>query len=593
MDAQDNVFTHTKTKQYRLYRWLCVLIVLLLCLSLSPGLCADPTDKLGDLHKYVSGNHNDLKDEYGNPLSHTQVWTESEENERLATTLADYIGANQTGINVVWTLVTGFLVMFMQTGFSLFYFGLCRAKNAIHVFLTTFMAYPLSVLGFWAVGFTLMCGNMSSLIVTQLGAIGSLSGGDFHGLIVLKWPFFFLPIQHFETGAFTLFLFQTVIMNTMVTIPIGAMAERWRFSAFISYAMFASMIIYPIFGHWVWGYGWLARMGIDWHLGHGAVDFAGSGVVHAVGGLTALAGAKVLGARHHKTFTGDGRLDPLPGHNIPMALLGTSILTFGWLGFNAGSALTAVGGGAMRLASIAANTMIASASSTVTTMLCWYFLTRSGKRFKPDPMMCAFGMLGGLVAITASCAFVNSGCAFWIGTVAGILVSITILQVEKRNIDDPVGAISVHGACGLWGVLAVGIFADGNYGQNWNGVGISLYRGHPDLGVCSLLYHSDWSQFWAQVVYALACAFWGFVPALVFFRLQDKFGWLRSHREDEIEGLDATEISTTSPTSEVALGQTIKQLRQEMQARESQINSKVEKLREELIRREVISRDTD
>jgi Amt family ammonium transporter len=292
----------------------------------------------------------------------------------------------------------------------------------------------------------------------------------------------------------------------------------------VVYGFFISMLLYPIYGNWVWGGGWLAGLGTNLGLGHGAVDFAGSGVVHAVGGLTALAGAAVLGARIGK-FSKDGKPNAMPGHNIPIALLGTFILIFGWFGFNAGSTLS---GNDLRISVIVVNTMLAgSVGSLVAMAIMW-------RRFgKPDPSMTANGMLAGLVAITAPCAFVPAWGAAAIGAVAGYLVVAAVFFIERRlKIDDPVGAIAVHGACGLWGVLAVGIFADGTYGEGWN-----LVQG-PVKG----LLYGDAGQLVAQAVDVGVLLLFVLPLAYAFFKVQNRVMGLRTPAEQELVGLDLPEM---------------------------------------------------
>ena len=442
--------------------------------------------------------------------------------------VAETAGHNRISINMMWTLIAGFLVMFMQAGFALVETGFCRAKNAAHTMLMNFMVYALGMIGYWILGFGLQMGGVGALS-TLGGGTGGLDGefvinlfGKDFGLWGTKG--FFLQGVGYDAAIFTLFLFQMVFMDTAATIPTGAMAERWKFSAFFIYAFFLSAISYPLFANWVWGGGWLATLGKNFGLGHGHVDFAGSSVVHMVGGVTAWAGAIVLGPRIGK-FNKDGTPNAIPGHHLPMAILGTLVLAFGWFGFNAGSTLA---GTDLRIGVVATNTMLASASGALIAVLYMWF--RFGK---PDPSMACNGMLAGLVAITAPCAFVNSVSAFIIGAIAGLLVCWSVFFVEKTlKVDDPVGAISVHGTCGAWGVLSLGIFADGVYGDGFNGV----------PGTVKGLLYGDTSQFFAQCIGTLTNFVFIFAISWAFFKVQDLVMGLRVSAETEIEGLDIPEV---------------------------------------------------
>jgi len=457
----------------------------------------------------------------------------------IAKTL-DAIGQSATALNFVWVLFSGFLVMFMQAGFAMVETGFCRAKHAAHVIMTNFMVYPIGMLGFWICGFAIMFGSVAATKIGGPFALASLPVLDgkplelFPGFSIAGTKGFFLNSSVYDTGIYAFFLFQMVFMDTTVTIPTGAMAERWRFSAFIVYGFFVSMLVYPVYGHMVWGGGGLAMLGQNFNLGHGAVDFAGSSVVHAVGGFLALAGTLALGPRLGK-YTKDGKANALPGHHIPMALIGTFILAFGWFGFNAGSMLGAAGGN-LRIGVVAVNTMLASAGGAMAA--CLLMKQRFGKY---DPSMCANGFLAGLVAITAPCAFVNATSSVIIGFIAGLLVVTSIFFWEKKRIDDPVGAISVHGVCGIFGMLSVGLFADGSYGAGWNGVGASEYLGVAGKGVTGLFY-GDSSQLIAQAVAATVCIAWAFGLGAAFFGLQKRVMRIRPTEEEELEGLDVPEM---------------------------------------------------
>ncbi len=324
----------------------------------------------------------------------------------------------------------------------------------------------------------------------------------------------------------TLFLFQMVFMDTAATIPTGAMAERWRINSFAAYGFFMSMILYPLYGNWAWGGGWLSQLGACFGLGNGYVDFAGSGVVHAVGGLCALAGAAVLGPRIGK-FNRDGSVNPIPGHHIPMAILGTLILAFGWFGFNPGSMLGIAGAGSLRTAIVAANTMIASATAMLAAGV--YMTIKVGK---PDPSMVANGMLAGLVAITAPCAFVSPCGAAMIGIVAGVLVCVGVAFIDKIHVDDPVGAVAVHAVNGLWGVISVGLFADGSFGGGWNNVA------HPVVG---LFNGGGVSQLGAQLIGCVTLIIWAFGFSWVYFKVMGNFIKMRVTKEEELAGIDMSE----------------------------------------------------
>ena len=444
------------------------------------------------------------------------------------TEIGEAVGHNRVSINFVWTLVTGFLVMFMQAGFALVETGLCRAKNAGHTMAMNFMIYPLGMLGFYVCGFAFMFGGVGSL-----GTLGGYSGlnneyiltlfGKPFGLIGLKG--FFLQGAGYDSAAFVLFLFQMVFMDTTATIPTGAAAERWKFSAFMIYGCCIGMIMYPIFGNWVWGGGWLSQLGVNFGLGHGHVDFAGSSVVHMQGGVIALIFAWLIGPRYGK-YNKDGSINPIQPHSIPMVMIGTFILAFGWFGFNPGSSLA---GTDLRIGVVAVNTMLASAAGALaTTLWMWWFRTK-----KPDPSMMCNGMLAGLVAITAPCAFVTAGGAVIIGLISGILVVESVFFFDKIRIDDPVGAISVHGVNGAWGCLSIGLFADGTYGDGWNGVAGT---------VTGFFYGGGFSQFWAEAVGVVTCFITLSLISYAVYKIADVVVGNRVSQEDEIEGLDVPEM---------------------------------------------------
>jgi len=448
-----------------------------------------------------------------------------------ATTGAETIGnvastANKAylGSNYVWVMITGFMVFFFQCGFAMVETGFCRGKNAAHTMTMNFMVFLVGAVGYFLVGFALQYGGSGagatlgtdSSLLSSLLSIPGLGG-------ILGYKGFLLS-GTYDAGIYALFFFQMVFMDTTVTIPTGSMAERVKYSAMVITSFFISMFLYPLFGNWVWGGGWLSTLGSRFGIGHGVVDFAGSAVVHSMGGMIALAGAIVIGPRIGK-FKKDGTARAFPGHNIPMAIIGTIILFFCWFSFNAGSTLSASD---FRLSVVATNTMIAGAVGGLVAM--FYMWKKYGK---PDPSMTANGALAGLVAITAPCAFVNGIASFIIGFVAAILVCVAVPFVEnKLKIDDPVGAISVHCVNGLWGVVSLGLFANGSYGDGINGVS----------GGVKGLFYGDASQLAAQLIAVVVLFVWGFGVSFVFFKALDKVWGLRVSPEDELEGLDIPEM---------------------------------------------------
>ncbi len=328
--------------------------------------------------------------------------------------LYDRIAHNLFSINMVWVLLAGCLVMFMQTGFACVEGGLCRAKNSAHTMAMNLLIYPLGCFAFWVYGFALGWGNWWNAPVPEywyssIGPGTSLLnqgwvitlGEKSYSLVGLKG--FFLSGMD-DVSVLALFFFMMVFMDTTATIPTGTLAERWSWKNFVLYGFWVALP-YCIYAHWVWGGGWLAQSGKNWSLGHGAVDFAGSGVVHTMGGVIALAGGIVMGPRIGKYV--DGKPQAIPAHNIPMVVIGTFILAFGWFGFNAGSTLS---GTDLRISAVIVNTMLASVAACLASMFYMMFIG-----MKPDPSMMCNGMLAGLVAITAPCAFVDTWAAVVIG----------------------------------------------------------------------------------------------------------------------------------------------------------------------------------
>jgi ammonium transporter, Amt family len=447
----------------------------------------------------------------------------------------DTLTHGEIGLNLLWLVLGAVLVIFMQAGFALVETGFCRAKHAAHVVSTNFAIFGLGYIAFFVCGFAFMFGGYSFPNLFGFNeSVGEalIGSGDW----VFLWKGgFALGGNAYDVAVLAFFLYMVAFMDTTATIPTGAMAERWRWKSFVVWGLFCGGLYYPLFGAWTWGGGWLASLGRSFDAGFGYVDFAGSGVVHAMGGAAALAGALVLGPRIGK-YGSDGKPRVLAGHHIPMAMLGTFILLFGWFGFNAASTFAATD---LRFAVVAANTATAAAFGSIAAMA-WVW-RRSGK---PDPSMMANGMLAGLVAITAPCAFVQPWAAAVIGLLAGVIVVESVWFFERKaQVDDPVGAISVHGVCGLFGVLCVGIFADGRYGAGWN---LTPLNAEGDLpGVTGILYGGrGWGQLGAQLIGAATIAIVMFGIVYAFFRIQDRLtnGGIRPTAEAELAGLDRPEM---------------------------------------------------
>ena len=385
-------------------------------------------------------------------------------------------------VDSLWIVVAGILVMFMQPGFMLVETGFTRSKNSVNIVMKNFMDFSVGAVSYWAFGFALAYGG------TTLG--GFLAYGNF-----------------FLEGDAITYFFQVVFAATAATIVSGAVAERTKFSAYLLFQPFICGVIYPIVTHWVWsGQGWLGDLGF--------IDFAGSGVVHMVGGFAALAGVQIVGPRIGK-YDDNGNPQVIPGSSMVAGALGVFILWFGWYGFNVGSALAAVD---VNLAAIAVTTTLSAAAGSITAM---YTSMISGK---PNVGMTLNGALAGLVGITAGCANVINLGAVLIGLVSGVLVVYSINFLEKRGLDDAVGAISVHGICGIWGVIAVAIFdtADG------------------------LFYGGGTSLFGPQLIGILAIGAWAYGTSFLVFKVIDSTVGLRVTAEEEIAGLDASEHGTSA-----------------------------------------------
>lgn len=437
--------------------------------------------------------------------------------------LANESGHARVSINFMWVLMTGFLVLFMQVGFAMLVTGLTRAKNASHMMMMNIAAFAIAFIAYYAVGFAFHFGGIAPVV--NLGGVTALNHifptGNW-GLIGLR-GFFLQSGGTYDVGVMCLFLFQVVFMETAGYIIIGAIAERISFAGFIFAEICIGAIVYPIFGNWVWGGGFLAHLGQTYHLGHGAVDFAGSGVVHGTGGWAALALAIILGPRIGK-FDKDGKPHAFPGHNIGYVVLGTLVLVFGWMGFNPGSTLGATD---LRISIVAVNTLLSACFGFIVAMA-----VTNWTQGKPDISMSCNGMLAGLVAVTAPCAFIAPWAACMIGTIAGFIVVGSVYFWDRMKIDDPCGAISVHGVCGAFGVLSVGIFADGTYGAGWNGV----------AGPVKGLLYGDFGQLGAQALEVIVGFIWAFGAMFILFSIFKMFAQVRVSPEAEIQGLDVPEF---------------------------------------------------
>jgi Amt family ammonium transporter len=393
----------------------------------------------------------------------------------------------QTNLNFVWTLVAAFLVFLMQAGFAMVETGFTRAKNACNILMKNLMDFSVGAIAFWAVGFGLMFGTTNGFFGTT----------DF---------FFGGAVGDAEAWNYAFWMFQVVFAATAATIISGAVAERTKFSAYLVYSVFVSALIYPIFGGWAWG---SLYNGGGWLEGLGFIDFAGSTVVHSMGGWLALAGAIIVGPRLGK-YDKAGKVKPIPGHSIPLAGLGVFLLWFGWYGFNPGSTTT----GDSSIAIIAVTTTLAAAAGAITAMLATWF-----KYGKADVGMTLNGALAGLVGITAGCANVTALSSVIIGAIAGVLVLFSVLFFDKIKVDDPVGAISVHGVCGAWGTLAAGLFDTAGFSMKTVGV---------------------------QLIGIGACFAWAFTTGLILFKVIDLVIGMRVSKEEEMAGLDFCEHGATA-----------------------------------------------
>ena len=406
----------------------------------------------------------------------------------------------QNNLNVVWTLVAAILVFLMQAGFALVETGFTRAKNAANIMMKNLMDFAVGSLAFYVLGAALMFGASKSAGWLGWGGLGMPSLGAGEG--VWDWTFLF---------------FQTMFAATAATIVSGAVAERIEFKSYLIYSALVSAVVYPISGHWMWGslagessQGWIEAVGFH--------DFAGSTVVHSVGGWIALAGAMMLGPRIGK-YRHDGKANPIPGHSLVLGTLGVLLLWIGWFGFNPGSYTAGIGS----IGRVAMTTNLAACAGTIAALVTAWIIMK-----KPDLTMALNGSLAGLVAITAPCDQVTCNAAIVIGLVAGVLVVLSVFAMDRIHIDDPVGAVSVHCVNGVWGTLAVGLFAAPE----------ALGYGNTMVG---LFYGGGFKYLGVQALGAGATCVWAFGTGLAIFFALKKLGILRVSEKTELKGLDVTE----------------------------------------------------
>lgn len=496
---------------------------------------SNAADASGTAFVPPSPAESDDKDTKASKQKDLDAYNELAKKEPLAVKLADSVGHTRVGTNMAWTLNTAYLVLFMQAGFALLTTGLIRKKNAGHLMMLNFAAYVIAFLGYFSVGFAFMFGAVAAGgAPTAPGGLGGVPPLN-HWLIPgwMGGSGFFLTGSSYDAAVFGFMLFQIVFMETAGYIIVGSICERITFGAFILCELFIGAVLYPMSGAWTWGGGFLSQLGQTAHLGHGYVDFAGSTVVHMVGGMAAMALSIILGPRLGK-YDKNGKPRAFPGHNLVFVVTGTFILLYGWMGFNPGSTLAATD---LRCAVVAINTNLAAVFGACAAMIFWYL-----KFKKPDISMACNGMLAGLVAITAPCAFVGPLEACVIGTIAGLVVCVGVLFNESViKVDDPCGAISVHGYCGLLGGLCVGIFADGKYGTGWNGTADYAINGVKVAGVAGLL-HGDYKQFLAQLIGVGVILIWAFGATFIVFKIVNSIKSMRVSPEAELEGLDVPEF---------------------------------------------------
>lgn len=421
--------------------------------------------------------------------------------------LEETVLSNKIALDTVWVLLTAFLVFWMNAGFALVESGLCRAKNTVNILAKNFIVFAISSIAFYIIGWGIMFGDGTPYF--GLEGLFFITGADNSPAVGDAYKGVYSAMNWTGVPLYAKFFFQLVFAGTAATIVSGAVAERIKFLSFIVFSFVIVGFIYPVIGHWIWGGGWLAKLGM--------FDFAGSSVVHSVGGWAALAGVIVLGPRLGK-FTKDGKVNPIPGHNMSTATLGALILWLGWFGFNPGSTM-AVDAGA--IARVALTTNTAAAAATITAAItAWVMLG------KPDLSMILNGTLAGLVAVTAPCAFISVPSSLIIGLIAGVLVVLAVVFFDKIRIDDPVGALSVHLVNGVFGTLALGLFAEDRFMPGTTGNG--LFFGGGKLLI-------------SQITAVIAVGVFTFIVSIVAWYIIKAIFGLRVSEEEETIGLDIGE----------------------------------------------------
>jgi ammonium transporter, Amt family len=426
-----------------------------------------------------------------------------------APSIEEQLASLKVGVDTVWMMITAMLVFFMNLGFACVESGFCRQKNCVNILSKNFIVFAVTTIGFWLLGWGLMFGNGTPYIGQQ--GLWMVEGADKSPATLTAYEGDYAALRAVGVPLWAKFFFQLVFAGTAATIVSGAVAERIKYLSFILFSLIMAIAVYPVVGHWIWGGGWLATRGF--------LDFAGSTQVHSVGGWAALAAILILGPRIGK-YSANGRANAIPGHNLTVATIGCFVLWFGWFGFNPGSTMSV---DPAAIAEVAVTTNLAAAAATITaTVTAWLLLG------KPDLGMTLNGCLAGLVAITASCAFVTAGSSVLIGAVAGVMVVLGVLFFDRAKIDDPVGATSVHLLNGVFGTICVGLFATPD----------RLARANNPAATAGLFYGGGTHQLVTQLVGIAACAGYVLVVTGVAWLILKSTVGIRVSADEEIDGLD-------------------------------------------------------